>query len=132
MEKKGRGALLYTYRPILANPMTVALLLLVLVVTFGIGPIVAGPEGLWPLGGVCFAPLAVVLLAMALFKPSPTLVFEDGIEVSLPLWRRLLGRARYINRKSTRLNSSHLVISYAVFCLKKKQNISLVGRIAQV
>ena len=26
-----------------------------------------------------------------------------------------------INRKSTRLNSSHLVISYAVFCLKKKK-----------
>src|SRR5256885_10922280 len=25
-----------------------------------------------------------------------------------------------IDRKSTRLNSSHLVISYAVFCLKKK------------
>src|SRR5256885_7797463 len=28
----------------------------------------------------------------------------------------------YIDRKSTRLNSSHLVISYAVFCLKKKKN----------
>src|SRR5256885_10906729 len=27
-----------------------------------------------------------------------------------------------IDRKSTRLNSSHLVISYAVFCLKKKQS----------
>src|SRR5256885_12270327 len=27
------------------------------------------------------------------------------------------------DRKSTRLNSSHLVISYAVFCLKKKQHI---------
>src|SRR5256885_8272048 len=26
------------------------------------------------------------------------------------------------DRKSTRLNSSHLVISYAVFCLKKKSN----------
>src|SRR5256885_6409569 len=26
------------------------------------------------------------------------------------------------DRKSTRLNSSHLVISYAVFCLKKKRN----------
>src|SRR5256885_5737222 len=26
------------------------------------------------------------------------------------------------DRKSTRLNSSHLVISYAVFCLKKKQH----------
>src|SRR5256885_2500720 len=30
------------------------------------------------------------------------------------------GEAR-LDRKSTRLNSSHLVISYAVFCLKKKQ-----------
>src|SRR5256885_2994922 len=28
------------------------------------------------------------------------------------------------DRKSTRLNSSHLVISYAVFCLKKKKRIS--------
>src|SRR5436190_15874055 len=27
------------------------------------------------------------------------------------------------DRKSTRLNSSHTVISYAVFCLKKKKNI---------
>src|SRR5256885_10079580 len=30
-------------------------------------------------------------------------------------------RAADQDRKSTRLNSSHLVISYAVFCLKKKQ-----------
>src|SRR5256885_10993853 len=29
---------------------------------------------------------------------------------------------RQVDRKSTRLNSSHLVISYAVFCLKKKTN----------
>src|SRR5688500_19381931 len=28
---------------------------------------------------------------------------------------------RPVDRKSTRLNSSHLVISYAVFCLKKKK-----------
>src|SRR5256885_6889154 len=28
-----------------------------------------------------------------------------------------------LDRKSTRLNSSHLVISYAVFCLKKKKNM---------
>src|SRR5256885_13574363 len=28
------------------------------------------------------------------------------------------------DRKSTRLNSSHLVISYAVFCLKKKKKLS--------
>src|SRR3989454_1704933 len=31
------------------------------------------------------------------------------------------------DRKSTRLNSSHLVISYAVFCLKKKKEIPPVG-----
>src|SRR5256885_3342480 len=30
------------------------------------------------------------------------------------------------DRKSTRLNSSHLVISYAVFCLKKKNQDALV------
>src|ERR1039457_6916825 len=30
-------------------------------------------------------------------------------------------RFRFRDRKSTRLNSSHLVISYAVFCLKKKK-----------
>src|SRR5256885_7154055 len=28
-----------------------------------------------------------------------------------------------LDRKSTRLNSSHLVISYAVFCLKKKKRL---------
>src|SRR5256885_7780238 len=35
----------------------------------------------------------------------------------------------FLDRKSTRLNSSHLVISYAVFCLKKKkktQNVSCI------
>lgn len=91
-----RGPLLYRYTPIPANPMTVAVLLLVLAVTFGIGPIFAAPQGLWPLGGLCFVPLALVLATVALFKPSPTLIYEEGIEVSLPLWRRILGRPRYI------------------------------------
>src|SRR5271166_6990704 len=31
-------------------------------------------------------------------------------------------RAWPVDRKSTRLNSSHVAISYAVFCLKKKKN----------
>src|SRR3989454_4806196 len=35
---------------------------------------------------------------------------------------RRVSRTRRTDRKSTRLNSSHLVISYAVFCLKKKKN----------
>src|SRR5256885_5744611 len=35
---------------------------------------------------------------------------------------RCRGAVQPGDRKSTRLNSSHLVISYAVFCLKKKKN----------
>src|SRR5690606_39649328 len=31
-------------------------------------------------------------------------------------------RPRVLDRRSTRLNSSHVKISYAVFCLKKKKN----------
>src|SRR5256885_11579567 len=34
------------------------------------------------------------------------------------------------DRKSTRLNSSHLVISYAVFCLKKKKSLRTTGAAA--
>src|SRR2546426_5053040 len=37
-----------------------------------------------------------------------------------------IGRSE--DRKSTRLNSSHLVISYAVFCLKKKKHICKQSR----
>src|SRR2546422_7547567 len=37
------------------------------------------------------------------------------------LRRRLRGQGRHLDRKSTRLNSSHGYISYAVFCLKKKK-----------
>src|SRR5947208_8013618 len=33
----------------------------------------------------------------------------------------VLGVLLYLDRKSTRLNSSHQIISYAVFCLKKKK-----------
>src|SRR2546430_9996385 len=41
-------------------------------------------------------------------------------------------RSAFGDRKSTRLNSSHSQISYAVFCLKKKTTIpSLVRRILQ-
>src|SRR5256885_6705617 len=46
----------------------------------------------------------LAVLSAALIKPSSTVCATDGSD-----------------RKSTRLNSSHLVISYAVFCLKKKK-----------
>ena len=91
MESQDPGPLLYAYKPIPANPMSVALLILLLVVTFVLGPIAAAPEGLWPSGGICFLPLGILLVAMVLFKPNPTYVYENGIEISLPLWRRLFG-----------------------------------------
>src|SRR2546426_6846400 len=40
-----------------------------------------------------------------------------------------VGRSASTDRKSTRLNSSHLVISYAVFCLKKKKNIHTLTQV---
>src|SRR3954462_132976 len=40
---------------------------------------------------------------------------------------RLLDFRRVLDRKSTRLNSSHTIISYAVFCLKKKRWTASVG-----
>src|SRR3712207_8464164 len=53
-------------------------------------------------------------------------VQEPGRQRPLGLHRRALQRAvrpRRADRKSTRLNSSHANISYAVFCLKKKNEI---------
>src|SRR5205807_7457186 len=43
-------------------------------------------------------------------------------EQLLPLVYGVLRKLAAQDRKSTRLNSSHLVISYAVFCLKKKSS----------
>src|SRR5256885_7294150 len=57
-----------------------------------------------------------------LFHPFP---IHHRIRTSLGLVEllRMSTHARQsLDRKSTRLNSSHLVISYAVFCLKKKPN----------
>src|SRR5215475_5936748 len=50
-------------------------------------------------------------------SPEQVLVDDEGVSWdTLP--PQFLGR----DRKSTRLNSSHVKISYAVFCLKKKKN----------
>src|SRR5437773_9594814 len=43
-------------------------------------------------------------------------------------WREAEGRhVLRLDRKSTRLNSSHITISYAVCCLKKKNAVSVVS-----
>src|SRR6266511_5503589 len=62
-----------------------------------------------------------------LFRPrhgtSPRLLRLRGRGGALPRPRRRRGHGhrRGRDRKSTRLNSSHVKISYAVFCLKKKK-----------
>src|SRR5947208_12495914 len=50
--------------------------------------------------------------------------------VCLSLWhahRWLCGVDAELDRKRTRLNSSHQIISYAVFCLKKKTRLRSIG-----
>src|SRR5438034_5336680 len=55
-------------------------------------------------------------------------VYEDGARQKVTAFRLVEGARQETeaseaepDRKSTRLNSSHTVISYAVFCLKKKK-----------
>src|SRR5262245_63450619 len=57
-----------------------------------------------------------------LVPTSPTVAFNIGEKTGDPLAMYLSDIFTITDRKSTRLNSSHLGISYAVFCLKKKRN----------
>ena len=65
-------------------------------------------------------PLTLTALAIAAAFPSyaanPETAASDAAQ------SQSLKKITVRDRKSTRLNSSHLVISYAVFCLKKKKN----------
>src|SRR2546422_5620269 len=54
---------------------------------------------------------------------SPTMYAADQISVKIFMTIRISGSVITGDRKSTRLNSSHGYISYAVFCLKKKKKI---------
>src|SRR5947207_7663289 len=60
---------------------------------------------------------------------SPTITGSTSPDVSGP---STSSRSEVLgDRKSTRLNSSHTVISYAVFCLKKKNIIDLIAKLYQ-
>src|SRR3989454_933494 len=60
--------------------------------------------------------LAVYFIVRAFKKPRLVAMITAGVLIGLSCW---------LDRKSTRLNSSHLVISYAVFCLKKKKKLTM-------
>src|SRR5690554_7788033 len=69
-----------------------------------------------------------------LFRSTAAGMITQGVRIGIVDWLSLLGillsgalpfgaLGLALDRKSTRLNSSHVRISYAVFCLKKKNNI---------
>src|SRR5688500_19717848 len=80
----------------------------------------------------------IFLVLLIIFMITSSAMIESGGKVNLPKAVATQSESRgttvtltpkreiFVNqkqdRKSTRLNSSHLVMSYAVFCLKKKQN----------
>src|SRR5206468_4516370 len=66
-----------------------------------------------------FLLLRLTALARSLKRDSNPGEVSSGLPVTVPP----RGKPRYLplDRKSTRLNSSHDQISYAVFCLKKKK-----------
>src|SRR5256885_6816142 len=67
-----------------------------------------------------FRSQALVELLVRVEVPLEEIVLDQELAYPPDLHLLLRYRVRQKDRKSTRLNSSHLVISYAVFCLKKK------------
>src|SRR5256885_3054592 len=57
-----------------------------------------------------------------LFRSVLFILFDIETVFLIPWAVIFMGTGTATDRKSTRLNSSHLVISYAVFCLKKKKS----------
>src|SRR2546429_4431044 len=68
---------------------------------------------------------------LKVIRDRPTSAYKwdsfDGLDVVLAKYKRVHEINR--TRKSTRLNSSHGYISYAVFCLKKKKKIKFVTHV---
>src|ERR1039458_10364445 len=72
------------------------------------------------------APRVAAVSAMVSVPWVITMRFSGTDAHRSKMWRRpasSIWRLSIIDRKSTRLNSSHLGISYAVFCLKKKTEL---------
>src|SRR2546430_11492973 len=75
-----------------------------------------------PLAPLQLLPHAPVLVTDEAFQLRVTDQHECPI-LQIPAARRVnAGVNNFLDRKSTRLNSSHSQISYAVFCLKKKSS----------
>src|SRR5690625_7120083 len=86
---------------------------------------------------LCLPARATLFPYTTLFRSADAVVSGIGLERALFEAPRRAQQAWLIShygpnvnlgdRKSTRLNSSHVAISYAVFCLKKKSNAAVVS-----
>src|SRR3712207_8104531 len=65
----------------------------------------------------------LIVLSRQVGRAAESLVSGVDVEVAQALQVGVGDERNGRDRKSTRLNSSHANISYAVFCLKKKKNI---------
>src|SRR2546429_7213897 len=61
-------------------------------------------------------------IASCLTQQAEPYLKDQGDAWASVIVQRMHGDIEVLDRKSTRLNSSHGYISYAVFCLKKKKN----------
>src|SRR5690606_39641071 len=85
-------------------------------------------EGRMTSGPEAAVPLAVIIGAHGVTGEVRLKLFCESLD-SFKQYQSYNGGALTLksvkpDRKSTRLNSSHVKISYAVFCLKKKTNVS--------
>src|SRR5437868_9887090 len=76
---------------------------------------------------LCFFhdPATTEIYTLSLHDALPISSVERAVDAAVAKAGRIdvaINNAGYLDRKSTRLNSSHVSISYAVFCLKKKTN----------
>src|SRR5437764_3713046 len=62
-----------------------------------------------------------MVLARAIYSNNGLLLVPEGQRLNADYIEKLAAHHQTQDRKSTRLNSSHRCISYAVFCLKKKK-----------
>src|SRR5690625_5889449 len=67
------------------------------------------------------------LIGVGAYSPLTGFLTEKDYYAVLNNMRLSSGEPWTIDRKSTRLNSSHVAISYAVFCLKKKRMIDALA-----
>src|SRR2546429_4991787 len=82
-------------------------------------------------------PYTTLFRSLPIEKSKLQLIGQSGMKYKFDSFPVAAVKARFtglgdgtIDRKSTRLNSSHGYISYAVFCLKKKTIASQIGRAA--